>query len=121
MLPMKMNSCWEQHPGLKKNVVRKPDICLPIRIPISTQLGESGRGETNINIILRDLLMCNIYIQIPTSVTHSTLRFVKYIKVQQIGKSPEFPFTLSNQTYQFFLLQADKVELQQTNELAGLT
>lgn len=65
--------------------------------------------------------MCNIYIQIPTSVTHSTLRFVKYIEVQQIGMSPEFPFTLSNQTYQFFLLQADKVELQQTNELAGLT
>lgn len=65
--------------------------------------------------------MCNIYIQIATSVTFATLRFVKYIKVQQIGMSPEFPFTLSNQTYQFFLLQADKVELQQTNELTELT
>lgn len=65
--------------------------------------------------------MCHIYIQIANSVACSTLRFVKYIKVQQIGMSPEFPFTLSNQTYQFFLLQADKVELQQTNELAELT
>lgn len=35
--------------------------------------------------------------------------------------SPEFPFTLSIQTHQFFLLQPDKVELQQTNELAELT
>lgn len=61
--------------------------------------------------------MCNIYIQITTGVRGSALRFVKYIKVQQIGMRPEFPFTLSNQTYQFFLLQADKVELQQTNEL----
>jgi len=78
-------------------------------------------GEINVNITLRDLLMCIIYIQIATSVTCSTLRFVEYIKVQQIGTSSEFPFTLSNQTYQFFLLQADKIELQQTNELAELT
>jgi len=106
---------------LKKNVVKKHDISLPIRKPISTQPGEAGRGEININITLRDLLMCNIYIQRATSVTCSTLRFVKYIKEKQIGMSPEFPFTLSNQTYQFFLLQADKVELQQTNELVKLT
>lgn len=65
--------------------------------------------------------MCNIYIHIATSVPCSTLRFLKYIKVEQTGMSPEFPFTLSSLTYQFFLLQADKVELQQTNELAELT
>lgn len=45
---------------------------------------------------------------------------MRYIKTEQIGRSPEFPFTLSSQAHQFFLLWADKVELPQTNESAEL-
>lgn len=74
---MKMNSFARYHPGLKKNLVRKDDICLPIRKPISTQPEETGKGEININITIRDFLTCNIYIQIARNATCSTLRFVK--------------------------------------------